>query len=96
MSAFSESLKKLLKNSQLSQEQLAIYLDVSKSTISLWITDKTLPNIDKLKSISEYFSVSYDYLLGKQTLQTSYTKELESEILILKDKLNQIHNLSSD
>lgn len=48
---------------QLTQEQLAIKLHVSRQTISKWENNETYPNLDVLISISEILNLSTDELL---------------------------------
>lgn len=59
----SEKLYKLRKNSGFSQEQLAEQLNVSRQAISKWESGTAVPESEKLVAISNYFSVSVDYLL---------------------------------
>lgn len=61
----SEKLYKLRKKQGLSQEQLAEKLEVSRQAISKWETGQALPEGDKLLTISRYFGVSLDYLMGE-------------------------------
>ena len=65
---FSEKLQKLRKSRNLTQEQLAEQLFVSRTAISKWESDRGYPNIDSLKAISEFFSVSIDELLSSEGL----------------------------
>ena len=65
---FSEKLQKLRKSRNLTQEQLAEQLFVSRTAISKWESDRGYPNIDSLKAISEFFSVSIDELLSREEL----------------------------
>lgn len=58
-----EKLYMLRKKAGLSQEQLADQLNVSRQAISKWESGKSVPESDKLVSVSNYFSVSLDYLL---------------------------------
>lgn len=60
---FGEMLKTLRKSRNLNQVQLAAQLSVTKQTISNWENNNILPSIDMLIKISNYFSVSTDYLL---------------------------------
>lgn len=60
---FGDKVKSLRLSHNLSQVQLAEQLSVSKQTISNWENNNILPSIEMLISISEYFSVSTDYLL---------------------------------
>lgn len=47
----------------ISQEEFANQLDVSRQSVYKWETDQTLPQIDKVLKICEIFSVSADELL---------------------------------
>ena len=56
-------IKKLRTSHNLSQVQLAKSLNVSKQTVSNWENNNILPSIDMLIKLSDFFSVSTDYLL---------------------------------
>lgn len=60
---FSEKLLNLRTERGYSQEYLAEQLGVSRQSISKWELGTTLPEIDKLIIISDFFDVSIDYLL---------------------------------
>jgi|SRR5690625_9801 len=62
---FGEKLKKARKEAGLTQEQLAEKLNVSRSAIAKWETDKGMPDIDNLKLLSQLVDVSIDYLLDE-------------------------------
>ena len=51
-----------IKNN-LSQEELAEVLDVSRQSISKWENDKGYPEMTRLLFMSDYFDVSLDYLM---------------------------------
>ena len=61
--ALSEKLYMLRKKSGLSQEQLAEQLNVSRQAISKWESGQSIPESDKLITISQYFNVTLDCLL---------------------------------
>ena len=61
---FHEKLQELRKAKNLTQEELANELYVSRTAISKWESGKGYPNIDSLKAISKYFSVTIDDLLS--------------------------------
>ena len=67
---FSETLKKLRLSHNLNQVQLAQKLNVSKQAISNWENNNIQTSIDILIKIADIFSVSTDYLLGRDQ-QTS-------------------------
>ncbi len=61
---FGKRLKDLRNERGLTQEGLAKELNVDKSTIAKYETDKIEPSISMLKVIVKYFDVSADYMLG--------------------------------
>ena len=78
---FHEKLQELRKQKGLTQEELAEMLFVSRTAISKWESGRGYPNIESLKSISDFFSVSIDDLLSGEemlTLAESDRKEKES------------------
>ena len=58
-----ERLLKLRKEKNISQEELANVLDVSRQTISKWETGESMPDFNKIIPICEYFEISTDELL---------------------------------
>ena len=65
---FNEKLQELRKQKGLTQEALAEALYVSRTAISKWESGRGVPNIESLKAISKYFSVSIDDLLSGEEL----------------------------
>lgn len=61
---FSSRLKQLRKDNNLTLQELGTNLNVTKQTTSRWETGDRLPTIELLVSISNYYQVSIDYLLG--------------------------------
>lgn len=68
---FCEKLQKLRKEKNLSQEQLADELNVSRQAVSKWESGQGYPEIDKIILISDFFKVSLDDLL-KENNKTDY------------------------
>jgi len=62
-----ERLLKLRKEKNLSQEELANILDVSRQTVSKWETDQSLPDSDKIIPLCECFGITSDELLTGST-----------------------------
>lgn len=60
---FGDIIKNLRQSHNLNQVQLADSLNVSKQTVSNWENNNILPSIEMLVKISQFFSVSTDYLL---------------------------------
>ena len=61
-----EKLKEARKQIGLSQEQLAKKINVSRSAIAKWESDKGIPDIENIKMISFCLNVSIDYLLDEE------------------------------
>ncbi len=79
---FSEKLKLLRKESNLTQEELSEKLNVSRQAITKWETDEGMPDIENIKQISILFNVSIDELLKEDInvelkKQYNYIKELD-------------------
>lgn len=60
-------IKELRQKKGLTQGKLAEKLGLSRSTIAMYETHGSEPDIETLTSIANFFDVSIDYLLGKQT-----------------------------
>lgn len=65
---FNDKLQQLRKQKNLTQEELAEALYVSRTAISKWESGRGYPSIDSLKAISKLFSVSVDELLSGEEL----------------------------
>ena len=65
---FHEKLQQLRKQKGLTQEQLAEQLFVSRTAVSKWESGKGYPNIESLKYISKFFSITIDDLLSSEEL----------------------------
>ena len=64
-----DRLLKLRKERNLSQEELANVLDVSRQTISKWETNQSMPDFDKIVPLCNYFNITTDELLtGKENI----------------------------
>src|SRR5574344_443915 len=85
-----EHIFELRKEKNLSQEQLAEIIDVTRQTISNWELGETSPNPEQLKVLSKAFNVSVDDLLendirGVLTEKITNTEKLAGMIIkILK------------
>lgn len=60
---FGKQIKKLRQEAQLSQEELAERIYVSRQTISNWENDKSYPDVNSLVLLSEIFQISLDNLI---------------------------------
>ncbi len=72
-----EKIFRLRTEQGLSQETFGEKLGVSRQSVSKWETDQSIPELDKIVTISDLFGVSTDYLL-KDIEETDRTAETES------------------
>ena len=59
-----ETIKKLRKQKDMTQEQLAEYLSISPQAVSRWEINSTLPDITLIPMLANIFDVTSDTLLG--------------------------------
>ena len=90
---FNEKLQELRKSKGLTQEELAEKLYVSRTAVSKWESGRGYPNIDSLKEISMFFSVSIDELLSSEKLLFIAEKENKTNIKNICDLLFSIIDL---
>lgn len=57
-------IKRLRREKDITQEQLAEYLGITSRAISQWECDRTVPDISQLPALCHIFNVSSDVLLG--------------------------------
>ena len=62
---FADRLQSLRKSKQISQQQLADYLNLNKSAISRMESAQRAASIEVIYQLADYFDVSIDYLLGR-------------------------------
>ncbi len=67
---FNKKLQELRKEKGLTQEELAQALFVSRTAVSKWESGRGYPNIDSLKAIASFFSVTIDELLSGNEVLT--------------------------
>lgn len=69
--AIGERIAQLRKNRSMSQFQLAKTLNIATSTLGMYETNKRKPNMEMLEKLADFFGVSIDYLLGRETSDKS-------------------------
>lgn len=77
---FDEKLKMLRKENNLTQEELAEKLNVSRQAITKWESGDGTPDIENLKQISILFNTTIDELIKEDKVVASEIKEQYSYI----------------
>ena len=75
---FAEKFKKFIEEYNVSISAISKAVGIPQTTMSNWINRGSKPNIEDVAKICDYFSVSIDYLLGRESE--------ESIIVINEDK----------
>ena len=86
-----ENIKAIRKSKGLSQEELAIKLNVVRQTISKWEQGLSVPDSDMLISISESFETPVSTLLGETVIETKVDdlKAISEKLEIINLQLAQ-------
>lgn len=84
---FAVRLRELLEERETSQAVLAEYIGITRQAVSAYSLGTTLPDIEKLEKIANYFQVSADYLLGRTEIkQLDAEKQAVAEYLQLSEE----------
>ncbi len=73
---FSEQLKKIRKDRNLTQQEMADKLGISRQAISNWENDKNLPDIEMLIIMAQTFDVTLDELILGDHRNNNMTEKL--------------------
>ena len=82
----SENIKAIRKSKGLSQEELAIKLNVVRQTISKWEQGLSVPDADMLISLSEVFETPVSTLLGETVAETRV-----DDLRVISEKLEVVN-----
>lgn len=81
-------LKYLRNSNKLSQKDFAQVLKVSQQTVASWESGRTEPSNNALKDIADYFNVSTDYLLGRESTTAPTLSDEQTTVLGIFNSLN--------
>ena len=81
-----ENIKTIRKSKGLSQEELAVKLNVVRQTVSKWERGLSVPDSDMLISISEVLEVRVSVLLGETVAETA-----PEDLKVIAEKLEVIN-----
>ena len=81
-----QNIINLRKGANLSQEQLAEKMGVTRQTISNWELDESSPDLKQGRELSKIFNVSLDDLAGDSTFEylgeTDSNKKINSPLIV--------------
>lgn len=92
---FAEKIFTLRKSNDLTQEQLAEELNVSRQSISKWESGQATPELEKIVAMSQIFGVTTDYLLkpseiDELSVKTEILEKQQQQLLDSKKRQNKI------
>lgn len=64
------NLKKLRKSKGLTQTEMAKFIGITQNSYSYWENDKVKIDNASILKLADFFEVSVDYLLGRETIVT--------------------------
>ena len=82
---FCEKLQALRKQKNLTQEELAEVLFVSRTAVSKWESGRGYPSIDSLKAVSKFFGITIDELLSGDELLSIAEEDARQKSLRVRD-----------
>jgi len=92
---FGEKLQELRKKKGLTQEELADKLNVSRTAVSKWESGRGYPNIESLKAIAKFFSVTIDVLLSGDEVLTIAEEDCKQQEHYFKSLIFGLLDISS-
>ena len=78
-----EKLKYLRREHNMTQEDMAEKLNVSRQTISKWETNITIPDADNIVAICKLFNITTDELLDYNVQTVKKKKQFMVDMLVL-------------
>lgn len=91
----SEKIQKLRKEHNLTQEQLAEQLFVSRTAVSKWETGRGMPSMESLQMIARLFNISLDDLLRAEEVITIAENENKENISRFASLIDGIFNTTA-
>lgn len=83
-----EKLAELRKEKNITQEQMAEELGVTRQTISKWELDQSKPDLQYIRDLSEFFQVTLDYLIKEEEKDTISKNTAAYEPTLEKQNIN--------
>ena len=80
MATTAERIKQLRKKKGISQSELAEVIGVKNNTVSTWERGTRKPDFEALNLLSNYFEVSFEYILGSSDKEEARVKPTQNEL----------------
>ena len=95
MATTAERIKQLRKKKGISQSERAALTGVKNNTVSTWERGTRKPDFEALDLLSDYFEVSFEYILGSSDKEEARVKPTQKELdtlalLSIADEIKEI------
>ena len=80
MATAAERIKQLRKKKGISQSELAEVIGIKNNTVSTWERGTRKPDFEALNLLSDYFEVSFEYILGSSDKEETRVKPTQDEL----------------
>ena len=80
MATTAERIKQLRKKKGISQSELAEVIGVKNNTVSTWERGTRKPDFEALNLLSDYFEVSFEYILGSSDKEEARVKPTQEQL----------------
>ena len=74
-----ESLKRIRKKYKMTQEDIALFLGVSRSGYTYYETGKTTPSVEVLKKLATIYDTTIDEIVGMPSKTTTAVRNVSEE-----------------
>ena len=88
-----EIFEQLLRKHNLSAYKVSKLTGVTQSTLSDWKRGRSTPKTDTLQKLADYFDVSVDYLMGRESDEPNAIDKENNPIVLDDDALELLEEL---
>lgn len=93
---FPSRLRELRNTKDVSQQQLAQDIGVTKSTISLYENGDTVPDVKVLSRIAQFYGVSFDYLMCVSDSKSAENQATAATLGLSDESIEKINTYRND
>lgn len=85
---FGEKILDARKKANLSQEEIAEKLNITRQTVSKWESNETVPNINQVKLLAKIYKISLEELLNYNKVDEEIESIIKKTNTKTQDKIN--------
>lgn len=88
---FSDRLKKLRKEAQLTQTEIAKQLNITQQAYQAWESGRRNPKKETIQMFADFFNVPYTYLTGETDSKEVENNPLESATILFRSTIKDLN-----